>query len=338
MSHATIVENFAARKVNKRTHSVEWNGNNVFCRDRMLYSYGEHFPMARYLGELGRPKRHLFLKNGDTYSNSTSNHQGLTQRACPGPTVSRQSLYSAGVEFDRLEMSDIPFWREDFHKFIYRDNDTGKFYEDCNYTGDARDSTLEITYVDEWTPPKQGMFIPYRSGESRFSHGSWHILGSVVIQQKDKFFLCSLDEGSYFVSHLPSKPRSVNHAFELLKPREVRKAEKEGIDVKRQGEWFFVSTGFGDEAIAALLGKTKTSLRNVKASALPTQSPESNLHVCRNFEAEGKRYARGKVYHRWPWGKQQVTGQHKTVNLGDEWHLVFHNTELASWSGGGRFD
>jgi hypothetical protein len=52
-------------------------------------------------------------------------------------------------------------------------------------------------------------------------------------------------------------------------------------------------------------------------------------------------YARGYVYHRWSWkvdGKQYSPGQHKTVRLGDEWHIAHRNTELAAWSQGGTFD
>jgi hypothetical protein len=334
MSHSDIVSNYAQRKLNKRTNAVEWCGNNVFCRDRMLYSYGTHFPLARYMGE--HNKEPLFLKNGDTYSNSTSNHQSITQRFCPGPTVSVSALYAAGVDFSSLEMDSIPFWRADFHKFVYRDNETGKFYDNCNYTGDARESTLDVTYTGEWQPPKQGMYVAYRDGEQRFSSGSWHILGTVVVENEGKYFLCSLDEGRYFVSQLSRKPKNINHAFELLKPLQVRRAEKQGISVQRQGEWFFVSTGFGDEAIAALLGRTRTSLR-VSPSPLPKQEAQSNLHVCRHFDAEGNTYARGKVYHKSPINNR-VTGEHKTLDLGEHWHLVFRNSELASWSQGGRFD
>ncbi len=330
MSHENIIANFAARRINKRTNSVKWSGNNVFCEGRMLWSYGTHFPLARFMGD------DFFIKNGDGYSTSTARHQSMTQSRCPGPTVSASALRFAGMEFSELERDQILFWRADFNKFIFRDEDTGLFYEHSNYTGDARDSTLEITYTDEWTPPKQGMYISRGDRNQRFSYGSWHILGTVVLEHEGKYLLCSLDEGRYFVSQLPRKPKSINDAFEALKPNKVRRAERQGFSVKRQGEWFFVSTDFRDEALAALLGRTRTSI-NVSPSPLPVENERSNLHVCRHFEAEGNRYAKGKVYHR-SRINNRVSGEHQTLNLGDVWHLVFHNTEEASWSQGGRFD
>ena len=49
------------------------------------------------------------------------------------------------------------------------------------------------------------------------------------------------------------------------------------------------------------------------------------------------KYARGNVYHRNP-----ITGrnsrEHQTLKLGSEWHRVVRNTEIASWSMGGKFD
>lgn len=45
MNHEEITKRFAARKKN-RFGKIEWTGHNVFCKDRILYSYGYHFPLA----------------------------------------------------------------------------------------------------------------------------------------------------------------------------------------------------------------------------------------------------------------------------------------------------
>lgn len=329
-SHSTIIKNFADRKVNKRAKGIEWRGHNVFCHDRMLFSYGRHFPLARYLGQDG--DQHLFLRNGDTYSPTTSCHQGMTRSSCKGPSVSVEALASAGLEFDDLELSNIPFWRDNTDKFIYQDTETGLFYEECNYTGDYQVGWLDVTYTNDWTPPKIGHYVSYGNRGERFTYGRWEVLGGVVLVHNDQYFLCSTDEGNNFVSRLSQRPRSLDHAFKLLKPPQVRKAERLGNkNVQRQGEWFFVSTAFGDRALAALLGTNKTSLKKrSKPSPLPFVDEKSNHHVCRHFEAEGNTYAKGRVYHRWPFGK--VTKKHKTLNLGDHWHLVYRNAELESWS------
>lgn len=47
------------------------SGNNVYCDGKTIYSYGEHFPMARWID------LNTIVFNKDTYSNSTSKHQGV---------------------------------------------------------------------------------------------------------------------------------------------------------------------------------------------------------------------------------------------------------------------
>ena len=41
-------------------------------------------------------------------------------------------------------------------------------------------------------------------------------------------------------------------------------------------------------------------------------------------------YARGTVYHS---GRE-----HRSIKLGEEWHEIYQNTEIESWSATGRFD
>lgn len=94
---------------------------------------------------------------------------------------------------------------------------------------------------------------------------------------------------------------------------------------------------------AQLAGVTVTHLK-VTARVTPLPRPtnqNSNLHVCQQLAVGDALYARGNVYHRWSWqiqGKHYSTGQHKTIHLGDEWHAVHRNTEVAAWSQGGSFD
>jgi hypothetical protein len=50
-------------------------GNRVMSEGHTLYSYGKHFPLARWC-----PVQNIFLINGDRRSNSTSKHQGFVRR------------------------------------------------------------------------------------------------------------------------------------------------------------------------------------------------------------------------------------------------------------------
>lgn len=48
MSHETVVKNYAEQKVNSRRKTVSWGSGNVFCEGDIIYSYGTHFPMAKF--------------------------------------------------------------------------------------------------------------------------------------------------------------------------------------------------------------------------------------------------------------------------------------------------
>lgn len=350
-SHDEVVKLYAERAINKRTKDVSWTGNRIFSDDRIIYSYGHHWPMASYLGEKGG--KHLFLKNGDRYSSSTAQHTGMVQSACKGPTVSRRAVQAAGIPFTQITFDNILFWQEDSRKWIYKDTETGRYYEEYHkgwgeaqvdrtsewHTGSFEDKLAE----NEWTPPKQGQFVPtYRrdgDAKERFVSGTWHVLGVVVLNWKNEFYLCSLDEGSYFVSQLPRQPKSVKDAFESLKPDEVKRAIRKGVEVKRQGEWFFIPTGMDDAALAKKIGKTQKQLKEVSAEMPLPARPESNLHLAGRLLNHDDIFVRGMIRHVWRLGnKYHGTGEHKMLRLGDEWHVAYRNLEKASWSQGGRFD
>jgi hypothetical protein len=53
-------------------------GNNMFTDGKVIYSYGEHFPIALRL------KSDWYLFNTDKYSQSTSKHQSYVRRELDG--------------------------------------------------------------------------------------------------------------------------------------------------------------------------------------------------------------------------------------------------------------
>jgi hypothetical protein len=290
------------------------------------------------------------------------------QHYCEGPTVSETALRAAGVVFTDLVLrpkkglvlpdkgsDDDPLpvvvsWRADSRTHVKR--------KDGVYL-------LEWGENESFTPPAQGMFVETRRPtKDNWQHGYWHILGTAIIEYEGRCFLCGLDEGTYFVCELPAKPRNCDHAYEMLKPKPVRDAEADGLEVLRQGEWFFVPTNMNDAALAETLGWSRTKLgKMAKVDALPKRanaagdqgstlsSSSSNLHVCRQLVLQsGKRiYVTGKVFHREPlstwamrdnpkkkWG--DLTRQHQTLNLGKDWYIAYPNTEVQSWSMSGQFD
>ena len=242
----------------------------------------------------------------------------------------------AGFDLSDLQFSTPPnqgliiSWQEDVRKYCLRDQETGKLYEEKDWENPG----------EEYPTPKVGIFVPfqihgevYGDNDRRYWPGMWRVIGAVLIQsRKNKQFLCSLDERTYFVAQLSKHCSTVAQAFKSLRPAPVRKAIGQGLEVLRQGEWFFVPTGIcGLHAMSDFVPtETITEMRELaKQKSLPYRN-KGNHHDCKHFSVKrGKvttTYAFGKVYHRWPWGG--LTGQHKTLNLGEEWHRVYHNTEI----------
>ena len=61
------------------------NGHNMFFADKVVYSYGHHFPIARHVENDRGESAVLFTT--DTYGKSTAKHKTITSRACHHLTV-----------------------------------------------------------------------------------------------------------------------------------------------------------------------------------------------------------------------------------------------------------
>jgi hypothetical protein len=165
-----------------------------------------------------------------------------------------------------------------------REKDTGKYYEQKTSWEQDEQGQWQIkeTTEKEFLPPGQGMFIKYTDNnlDNRFSAaGYWHILGGTLIKKEREYYLCSLDENNYFVAQLSTPTNTVEEAFESLKPKPVKTAIKQGLDVKRQGEWFFIPTGLDDNKMSQKMGISKTQLRNnARQRELPSGDHRANSH------------------------------------------------------------
>src|ERR1700731_1083167 len=361
-THETV-RRFAERVPNPRKlNVVEWRGAvsygnspsgftgaRVYCENNTLYSYGGHFVLAHYLGD--RNGNRFFLKNGDRASQTTTRQQAEVQELCYGPTVSFSAFAVARVELQKLTPDTVLDFAEDTRIYLMREKETGAFYR----LGKGNTEFGEYQRGGAFTPPQQGVFFPDRSEpeKSGFICGVWHIVAACLIHIEGRYLLSAVDEGSYFVSELSSPATTIKTAFDLLKPREVRKAEAKGASVKRQGEWFFVGTGANsDRKVAELL-----NLRRVKPTiqSLPRRREAENCHRCFMVEHNGELWARGTVRHqreepRYLYDTQTVsdgralpaairdgftyraTREHAAVKLGNEWHRVYRNTELGAWT------
>ena len=373
-----IVRRFAGRIPNPRCAGlIEWRGSvgyasgsggfsgngfvgaRIYCEKNTLFSYGSHFALAHYLGQCDG--KHLFLKNGDRASQTTSRQQAEVQELCAGPTVSFSAFVAAGVDLSAFRIENVIDFAKDKRVYLMREKETGTFYRLGKWNAESGEYERGEVFV----APKQGAFFPDRSEPEKngYVSGVWHVVASCLIYFGDRYLLSAIDEGSYFVSELSAPATSIQEAFALLKPREVRKAEAKGASVVRQGEWFFVSTGIrNDRELARLLNLPR--IDDVKVDSLPRPTDSNgrslgNCHRCFLVENAGELWARGTVRHQRetdryiqemrpsPWhgdyGKliptavksgvaYRATREHTAVKLGKEWHRVYRNTEVSSWT------
>ncbi len=228
-SHIDVITNFANRKINKRVGEVSWHGHSVYCTNNVLYSYGSHFPLAKYIGRSG--DHEVFVKNIDKYSNTTSHHQSMTNQHCKGPLLSRNQLATLGIDFLKLEMKNIIHNRAAYRNHVFKDNQTGKYYNEAHmqrYGGndhvDVKNSWfaggLEDKLIsDEWTPPEIGYFDPhYKRRVERIVGGTWVVDNATVIYFDRKYYLVYKNKKSKTeIQKLSRKPKDIAEAFDMVK-------------------------------------------------------------------------------------------------------------------------
>jgi hypothetical protein len=302
MNHKTVVQRFSEGK--------NYHGSRVFAEGNVLYSYGRHFPLAVRRGE---PGKEWYLLNGDKYSISTSQHQGITYSVFRNsPRVSFTALSAAGINYQACKLVDFT-----------KDKTDSADSEDDNFADFKKNMPVGAEYHE--TKDKEGNIT-----------GKWyHRIGGAVLEQNKKYYLCAMDEGSYFISLLPKRVKTVQEAFDSLKPKIVRDIETADfgrntvhIEVKRQGEWFFIPSPAGISI------KEKDF---EKSAALPSADSSSNLHICTRLKKIGKKYfVKGIVRHRNPQTNRRA--DHKPVKLGDVIHQAVCNTAKGNWSASGRVD
>lgn len=105
----------------------------------------------------------------------------------------------------------------------------------------------------EWVHKPVGETITVRveRGYKNFVDVQRHFSGACVFKIGDKYYLFDVDRKELeenkvfnaFIVELPEPVDNVIEAYEALRPREVSDAIESGVDVKRQGEFFFIKVG-----------------------------------------------------------------------------------------------
>jgi len=99
-----------------------------------------------------------------------------------------------------------------------------------------------------------------------------HYIGAMLLKVDKKTYLIDIDRGELpyyrmnpFVVEVKDGVKTISAAYDSLIPASVRRAQKQGLKVVRQGEWFFIPSNIKDEDT----WKKRLPKRLADASSLP---------------------------------------------------------------------
>jgi len=330
-THSEIVRAFMKGNGPKKGHNIF---RESFHSGNIIYSYGRHFPMA-----IRNDEDKMFLINGDRYSSSTAHHQSLVRSA-----IQYRDNYKD------YEVLTVPFsifnraYNMEISWAHFKMIDVGQDKEICKCLDCDQDFTSwEVLNSHKWsfTPSHKTMYwhqlAPSTFSVSSSTHGT-------------RYFISGFDETAnltnhdgYFLSELPAKPRNMAHAYEMLKPQEVKRAEKNGLKVLRQGDIFAIPTILDTRKLKRI-GVYDKSERvdryywGTVYTAIEFPRLLETSHVASEVvKVKDKVYARGVIRHR-PTEFGRSRPEHINITMGNKWHRIVRNTALASYSTGGRVD
>ena len=91
-------------------------------------------------------------------------------------------------------------------------------------------------------PGKRSPFHNHRQTVEVLDVDGQLILVSIRVSQSWSNFLLGMDDGHPFVRPVKRRETTVQDALDWLVPNKVREAFTLGLDVKRQGDWYFIPT------------------------------------------------------------------------------------------------
>lgn len=149
---------------------------------------------------------------------------------------------------------------------------------------------------------------------------------------KSQFIFGRDGDGQPFMTQVTLKPRTVEEAFGYLTPKIVEEAIAQGLDVKRQGDWFFIPT----QEPAFNHSYVPTFHFNLEGQYMTSKIRQGTLYHSQHFQ-ETRHATRGEIIYR-AVGRHFVRDtvtcpDHPPLLLGGQWHLAVrrnsHNWENA---------
>lgn len=345
-SNADRAQRWMEVALGRAERNLAANGN-VYAEGDTVYSYGSHFPMATVMRErphtergwgysssptVGEPR--WVLVNGDSYSITTSGHQGQVRSVIegsglPSVIIPFTALRAAGIDPLSIEILEV------------RPDRTERWTERVEPTGDFVGSY--VREGDEWKTVKLDD-VRYVRGDNgavaqRTNDGHWeverqrHFLGDSLFMAKAnngprQRWLSSFDHQEarplYFLCALPrsSKARTVEQALRDLRPKSVLAADEAGLEVTRQGDLFAIPTELTTREVKKLTPYGKGRIvKRPSGGVLGTRHSASQIV----FATEGRVYARGTLYHE-PQFFREPDHARRKMGDGKTWHLLTRNT------------
>jgi len=101
----------------------EGRASNVFFYGKTIYSYGEHFPLAKF------EKKNVVLMNSNTYSVSTSKHQSIVLRALDLDTVKVFHVPFPGSQREKpYHFGNVQSYHKEFERFLDKASRARSYY------------------------------------------------------------------------------------------------------------------------------------------------------------------------------------------------------------------
>jgi len=300
---------------NDRDHGRNGTESLYFDGDTM-YSYGKHFPLCH------RHKGGQYIINGDRYSNTTSKHQSDTlqhARAKDHITLSLSAIDASGINFRSMTIIDT--FQDDHQYKRFETDEEYKAYQPEMLPG----YTIQR---NKWSTG--GTVTLHRPAtaliKAEYNRPLWDRDKGSYSETGTAYFLSGMDEGSYFISQLPTRCKTIEQAFQAMKPKKVKDLEKTGTKIVRQGEWFFHKILNGKEA--------KRMYKSMEPFfIMPRVDNTSNPHTATRGGMKNRQVlVSGRISH----------PEHSTLKLSlsanpEIWQGT-QNTAKGSWSASGTVD
>jgi len=170
-----------------------------------------------------------------------------------------------------------------------------------------------------------------------------HFTGACLFKIQNEVYLFDVDRNElvhnivnpFLVNIADNKVKTIEQAYESLKPQAVKDAESKNITVKRQGEWFFIPTKIDESFVEKNYKKieqrawSNDSKKMIYPELILRAGPNRPNIAKLGFEANATVYVKGPIRHS---GRE-----HKDLDL-KQWHVAIPNTATKSWTVTGDVD